>query len=164
MRDINVKYYYFSYSYSSYYYYLKKKRLIFAFPGTFASVIIIIYYVYIRAAGVGRLYLLSLFVSGFRRNPSGKWVILVFSGQKPFTRIIWTISHSFLHFSKAIDVITIVVCNNTKEKFLMSAWEQNDMLHLKCLECACVLTIFLKIGICFPGPPWEIVFSVNTDN
>ena len=31
----------------------------FAFPGTFASVIIIIYYVYIHVAGVGRLYLLS---------------------------------------------------------------------------------------------------------
>ena len=37
-------------------------------------------------------------------NPSGNWVILIFSGQKPCTRIIQTISHSFLHFSRAIDI------------------------------------------------------------
>ena len=33
------------------------------------------------------------------------WVILIFSGQKTCTRIIKTISHSFLHFSRDIDVI-----------------------------------------------------------
>ena len=35
-----------------------------------------------------------------RRNPSGNWVISIFSGQKPCTRITSTISHSFLHFFK----------------------------------------------------------------
>ena len=35
-----------------------------------------------------------------RRNPSGIWVILIFSGQKPCTRIIQTILHSFVHFSR----------------------------------------------------------------
>ena len=39
-----------------------------------------------------------------KRNPSGNWVILIFSGQKPCTRIIQTILHSFLHFSRAIDI------------------------------------------------------------
>ena len=33
------------------------------------------------------------------------WVILIFSGQKSCTRIIWNILHSFLHFSRPKDVI-----------------------------------------------------------
>ena len=40
-----------------------------------------------------------------RRDPSGNWVISFFGGQKPCTRIFKTISHSFLHFSRAIHVI-----------------------------------------------------------
>ena len=35
-----------------------------------------------------------------------KIVILFFSGQKPWTRIIQSILHSFLHFSRAKDVIS----------------------------------------------------------
>ena len=38
-------------------------------------------------------------------NPSGNRVISIFSGQKPWTRIISTKSHSFLHFSRAIDIV-----------------------------------------------------------
>ena len=40
-----------------------------------------------------------------RRNPSGNWVILIFSGQKSCTRITQRTLHSFLHFSRAQDVI-----------------------------------------------------------
>ena len=36
----------------------------------------------------------------------GNWVILIFSGQKPCCRIFSAILHSFLHFSKALDVIS----------------------------------------------------------
>ena len=39
-------------------------------------------------------------------NRSRNWVILIFSGQKPCTRIVQIISHSLLHFSRAIDVIS----------------------------------------------------------
>ena len=37
-----------------------------------------------------------------RQNPLGNWVILIFSGKKPCTRIIQRKLHSFLHFSRAI--------------------------------------------------------------
>ena len=47
---------------------------------------------------------LNLHPSNLRRNPLGICVILIFSGQKPCTRIISTMSHSFLHFSMAIEV------------------------------------------------------------
>ena len=33
-----------------------------------------------------------------RQNPPGNWVILIFSGQKPCIRIIYSILQSFLHF------------------------------------------------------------------
>ena len=38
-------------------------------------------------------------------NSLGNWVVLIFSGQKPCTRIISSILHSFSHFSRAINVI-----------------------------------------------------------
>ena len=41
-----------------------------------------------------------------RWNPPGNWVIFIFSGQKPCPRIIKSILHSFLHFSRAKDVIS----------------------------------------------------------
>ena len=41
-----------------------------------------------------------------RRNPSGNWVILILSWQNPCIRIFSAISHSYLHFSRAIDVIS----------------------------------------------------------
>ena len=41
----------------------------------------------------------NLKLSGLRRNPIGNRVIPVFSGQKPFTRIILGILQSFLTFS-----------------------------------------------------------------
>ena len=41
-----------------------------------------------------------------RWNPRGNWVIFIFSGQKPCPRIIQSILHSFLHFSRAKDVIS----------------------------------------------------------
>ena len=44
---------------------------------------------------------LTIFRDTLRRNPPGNWVILIFSGQKPCIRIIQTILHSFLHFSRA---------------------------------------------------------------
>ena len=46
-----------------------------------------------------------------RRNPSGNWVILVFSGEKPCARKMWIISHSLFTFSyiflglRAMDII-----------------------------------------------------------
>ena len=41
-----------------------------------------------------------------RRNPPENWAILIFSGQKSCTRIIYSILHSsFLPFLKAIDVL-----------------------------------------------------------
>ena len=40
-----------------------------------------------------------------RRNPPGNWVILIFREQKLCTRIILSILRSFLHFSRAKDVI-----------------------------------------------------------
>ena len=49
-----------------------------------------------------------------RRIPLGNWVILMFSGRKPFTRIISIILRSFLHFSRAMNVITKVKWNNSK--------------------------------------------------
>ena len=53
-----------------------------------------------------RSYLLSW-------NPLGNWVILIFSGRKPCTRIISSILHSFSHFSRAINVLS---CRNEKER------------------------------------------------
>ena len=41
-----------------------------------------------------------------RWNPLGNWVILIFSGQKPCTRITSSILHSFSHFSRAINFIS----------------------------------------------------------
>ena len=64
--------------------------------------------------------------------------------------------HSFLHFSRAKDVI----CNNTK--FLMGAREnkcqisQNDVLHMKSSlfnNFTCVRTILVKFAIHFLGLP-----------
>ena len=40
-----------------------------------------------------------------RWNPLGNWVVLIFSRQKPCTRIISSILHFFSHFSRAINVI-----------------------------------------------------------
>ena len=44
--------------------------------------------------------------SSGRQSPPENLVISIFSGQKPCTRIISTISDSFLHFSNAKDVIS----------------------------------------------------------
>ena len=56
--------------------------------------------------GGGRSYLLSW-------NPLGNWVISIFSGRKPCTRIISSILHSFSHFLRAINVLS---CRNEKER------------------------------------------------
>ena len=45
------------------------------------------------------------FCRSLRRNPPGHWVILIFSGQKFCTRVIYSILHSFLHVSRAKDLI-----------------------------------------------------------
>ena len=48
-------------------------------------------------------------------------VIVIFSGQKPYTRILSIILHSFLHFSRAINVISYMKYSETaKKRFL---WE-----------------------------------------
>ena len=73
-----------------------------------------------------------------RRNPSRNWLILIFSGEKPCTRIIQNILHSFIHFSRAKDVISHPKLN--ERKFLMGAGEhecqisQNYILHMKFSE------------------------------
>ena len=73
-----------------------------------------------------------------RRHPLGHSVILIFSGQKSCTRIIWSILHSFLHFSRAKDVINHLYW--TPKKFLLGARKnecqilQNYSLHMKFLE------------------------------
>ena len=54
-----------------------------------------------------------------RRNPSGNWVILIFSGQKPCARIIKTISHTFFH---------IYIYNNAVVFFLQF---ENENMALK---------------------------------
>ena len=54
-----------------------------------------------------------------RQNPPRNWVILIFSGQKPCTRKILTISHSFLHFSRATDQ-----CSTFRKKILGPAGPQ----------------------------------------
>ena len=72
-----------------------------------------------------------------RRNPSRNWLILIFSGEKPCTRIIQNILHSFIHFSRAKDVISHPKLN--ERKFLMGAGEhecqisQNYILHIRIL-------------------------------
>ena len=50
---------------------------------------------------------LSIYISlKLRTEFIGNWATLIFSLQKPCTRIISHMLHSFLHFSKAIDVIS----------------------------------------------------------
>ena len=56
-----------------------------------------------------------------RRHPLGHSVILIFSGQKSCTTIIWSILHSFLHFSRAKDVI------NHPEHQKNFSWEPEKM-------------------------------------
>ena len=68
--------------------------------------------------------------------------------------------HSFLHFSRAKDVI----------KHLIGTWEnehqisQNYTLHIKFSEFYRVFTILMKFDIRFLGLPQEIFFGVITDD
>ena len=78
--------------------------------------------------------------------------------------------HSFLHFSRAIDVVRYLY-NNTKENFLWEPEEINVKFHKMTpytwnfQNFVCVFTILVKFGIYFLGLPWElIVFGVITDN
>ena len=77
------------------------------------------------------------------------------SEQKPCTRIIWSVLHSFLHFSRAKDVITHLQ-NWHQRKFLMRAREnkcqisQNFILHMK----------FSELYVCFHNS-WEIWHSFS---
>ena len=57
----------------------------------------------------------------FRQNPPGNSVILIFSGQKPCTRIIERILHSYLRFSRAQDVISHL--SQHLRKFLVEVQE-----------------------------------------
>ena len=102
-----------------------------------------------------------------RRNPPENWVILIFSGQLPCTRIMKGTLYSFLHFSRAKKV---VICNNTKENLL---WEPKKMKvkFYKITSCTWnfqnftfVFTILVKCDIPFLRLPWEIVFGVITDD
>ena len=92
--------------------------------------------------------------TGFRSTQISPWTVrrpqsvktesikkltnLIFSGEKPCTRIIQNILHSFIHFSRAKDVISHPKLN--ERKFLMGAGEhecqisQNYILHMKFSE------------------------------
>ena len=63
-----------------------------------------------------------------RWNPSGHWVILIFSGQKSCTKIILSIFHSFFLFSRAKDV-TNHLYNNTEENFSWKPRKMNFKFH-----------------------------------
>ena len=58
-------------------------------------------------------------VTPLRQNPSGNWLILKF---KPCNRIILIISHSFSHFSRAIDVISCSYGNPWKQMLNFTKW------------------------------------------
>ena len=66
-----------------------------------------------------------------RRNPSGYWVILIFSGPfKPYKYQdnLSNIALFFTFFKGYINVI-IVICNNTKESFLWEPEKTNVKFH-----------------------------------
>ena len=78
--------------------------------------------------------------SAVRRNPLGNWVILVFSGQKPCTRIISSTLLSFLHFFEGYKCSKL--SNNSKKKVLMGflnsckTWNLFSQAPLRnCLWC-----------------------------
>ena len=56
-------------------------------------------------------------------NSSGNWVVLIFSGQKPCTRIISSILHSFSHFSRAINVIVSCIIKLRRKILYIGARE-----------------------------------------
>ena len=58
-----------------------------------------------------------------RWNPLENWVISTFSGQKPCTRIISSILHSFLRFSRAINVLSYAI--TPKKSFLREPQKTN---------------------------------------
>ena len=99
-------------------------------------------------------------------NPARNWVILIFSRQKPCTRIILSILHSFSHFLTAIvlSVITpkkISFGNPRKQMSNFTKW----YLYKWIFRILSVFFTFLvKYDINFLSLPWEIVFGVITDN
>ena len=59
------------------------------------------------------------------RNSPGNWVILTFSGQKPWTRI--RISHSFSIIQGL--KMSLVICSNTEENFWWEPEKMNVKFH-----------------------------------
>ena len=88
----------------------------------------------------------------FKQNPGGNWVISIFSGQKPCTRIMWRVLRSFSRFSRAKDVIS-QICNNTKENFWSESAKMNVKFIVKntgkILKISCVRCNFVKFEIHF---------------
>ena len=96
-------------------------------------------------------------------------IILIFSGQNPCTRIISSILHSFLDFSRALKKKK-VLWNNSKKKVRMGARENKlQMLQISLNEILCMM--ILPVFSQFPWNlksnllmlPYEIVFGVITD-
>ena len=82
----------------------------------------------------------------------------MFSGPKPCIRIIQTILHSFLHFSRANGCNTSSVHGNTKENFSRKSEKMNVKFHKNCdtgkiLKISCVGCNFVKFNIHFLGLP-----------
>ena len=97
-------------------------------------------------------------------------IILIFSGQNPCTRIISSILHSFLDFSRALKKKKKVLWNNSKKKVRMGAQENKlQMLQISLNEILCMM--ILPVFSQFPWNlksnllmlPYEIVFGVITD-
>ena len=80
-----------------------------------------------------------------RRNPLGNWVTLIFRGQKPCTRIISRILHSFLLFSRTINVISY------PKKRISWESEKIDFKNFK----------FQRKGTLFLGPKSGFIFHAG---
>ena len=94
--------------------------------------------------------------NGLRRNPSGSWVILIFSGQNPCTRIIKTILHFFLHFSRVTDIqlkLLVTSVTTPKDNFLRAPQKINFKFHWNCEKTG-------KLSfVTFNSVKFEIYFS-----
>ena len=62
------------------------------------------------------------------RNPFGNWVILIFRGQQPCTRRISSTLHTFLHFSRAKNVISYMK-QHQRNGFYGSLRKQTSKFH-----------------------------------
>ena len=84
-----------------------------------------------------------------RQNPTGNWEISIFSGQKPCTTI-YSILHSFLHFLRAIDVITPKKITYGSPRKRMSNFTKLHLLR----EIFRILSVFSQLL-------WKLTFIIS---